>query len=848
MDFRGGGWSGLKLLGAGLTFGVLISATPGSAQTSSPGQDEPATTKKENLTPAQRALNVDPTQRFRLTVPVFYDQTPIASMEAEVATSGEFEAAREDVLAVLSNVLNESALAEVEQSLAGVEVVTPIEAEQAGFQMVFDPQSVGLRLTTARDARQDTDLRLNEPRDTSAIFDNSPEPATVSAFVNLTAGAIIDGGDDTEVGALLGGTGALRLFDLVFRGSTLYDTTDDEFEFGSAQMIYDIIDHDIRMTAGDINTIGGDLIGTEDVIGMSLSHQSGRFGRPRALSPLTAETFDLDRSATVEIYVNGVLRRRFRLAPGRYSLSDFDLNTGANEIQIITIDDAGNRDEINLTSFGGAAVLSPGELKWEISAGFVTEEDLVDFDFDFEDEKAVGAARVIYGVTPGLSVGLAGIVREEGQAASISFDTALPIGLVALDLAGSNSDGELGGAANLTFTPFLPEFLEYPGRGLSFSAFAASRTFSNVALPDVDNEQYRFAARFTEPFILFDTPIQTSLFGSYQRFSDDNDEQYQVGATASFGLPYDIAASVGVSWQRDIDNEDEIVGLLSLSKAFGSEYAASASYSTEDNAVLAAATYQNQLGGVGTVNATVAAQSADNTDTALSATIGYVGNRFNLIASHSQEVIDNDATGELGSTTTVTASTALVFADGNFGISRPVGDSFAIIKPHQSLGDAEITLNPGIGEAGDQMHSDFLGPLVANSLGSYGQNTLRVKVEDLPLGYDLGQGIYDVAGPLNAGYVLELGSDRAASAIGTLLKVNGDPLDLATGYVTSEDDAGFSKQRIFTNVAGRFVVQGLVPGRTYVIEIDGVPETALFQTEPGKFGVNQIGIISTTAR
>lgn len=787
---------------------------------------------------------------FELTIPFYYDNTPISSVDAKVSTDGRFEIAREDLLNVLERALSPEALADAEADLAGVDIVTPDVATQAGFTITFDQQLVALRLKTEADVRRETDVSLSEFYDNSFVFDRSPPYADFSAFLNLTTGVEIDvDGGEADVGALIGADGAIRFADFVLRGSTFYETVDNEFEVGSIQLIRDFIDFDVRATAGDIATIGSTLIGTEDLVGLSLSHRSGRFGRNRPLSSITAETFDLDRSATVEIYVNGQLRRRLRLAPGRFNLSDFGLVTGANEVRIVTIDDSGRRDEITLTTFSDANLLTPGDFRWEIAGGFLTEDDLVGFSFDLEDEDPIGSFALEYGLTDQISLGSSGIFREDGQAVSLTLDAATPLGLIGLDVAGSIADGETGGAANLVFSPYLPNLIALPGRSFSFSAFAATNDFSSVALPDADNEELSFAARFTEPFLILDTPVRTALFGSYQRFNNvDDDEQFQVGGSVGFVFGPEIGLSLTSLYERDADGENEFNILLSLRKRFGDTVATSASYTTEENRTLVGATYQNQLGGVGTVRASALVESSDDTDPAISGTVSYTGNRVALAGSHFQEIADTDDSGGIGSTTTLTASTALVFADGHIGISRPVSDSFAIVRQHPSLGFTEVVLQPGRDRLGDGMVSDDFGPLVANDVGSYTQTSLRVKVEDLPLGYDLGKGVFDLAGPLHAGYVLQIGSDRSASATGTLLNRDGNPLSYAAGRVTSPDDAGFEEQKIFTNKAGRFVVQGLVPGKTYAIRLPGVPEQNRFKSADGTYGLNQLGELKTAAR
>ena len=50
----------------------------------------------------------------------------------------------------------------------------------------------------------------------------------------------------------------------------------------------------------------------------------------------------------------------------------------------------------------------------------------------------------------------------------------------------------------------------------------------------------------------------------------------------------------------------------------------------------------------------------------------------------------------------------------------------------------------------------------------YTANSIPVDVTDLPVGYSLGAGAFDVVAPYRAGYALEVGTASSVSAYGTL--------------------------------------------------------------------------------
>src|SRR5438067_10384520 len=155
--------------------------------------------------------------------------------------------------------------------------------------------------------------------------------------------------------------------------------------------------------------------------------------------------------------------------------------------------------------------------------------------------------------------------------------------------------------------------------------------------------------------------------------------------------------------------------------------------------------------------------------------------------------------------------TAIGFADGHIGMGPPVrGNGFALAYPHASLADKAIT----VGDAtAPRAFVDYLGPGLIPDLPAYTPNNISVDVKDLPPGYSLGNGAFDVIAPYRAGYALQVGSANSVSAFGTLLRANREPLALTIGVARPlENRTQNTTVAVFTNQAGRFVAEGLAPG------------------------------------
>jgi outer membrane usher protein len=127
---------------------------------------------------------------------------------------------------------------------------------------------------------------------------------------------------------------------------------------------------------------------------------------------------------------------------------------------------------------------------------------------------------------------------------------------------------------------------------------------------------------------------------------------------------------------------------------------------------------------------------------------------------------------------------------------------------------------------------------------AYAPVNMTVDADDLPTGYSLGKGAFDISAPYRGGYALEAGSAFSVSAYGTLQNSNGEPISLLTGTAVSEKDS--SKQvAIFTNAAGKFGADGLAPGR-WIVEMatDGEPTRFVLDVPAGTDGLFKAGTLT----
>ena len=182
--------------------------------------------------------------------------------------------------------------------------------------------------------------------------------------------------------------------------------------------------------------------------------------------------------------------------------------------------------------------------------------------------------------------------------------------------------------------------------------------------------------------------------------------------------------------------------------------------------------------------------------------------------------------------------TAIAYADGHAAIGRPVGAGFAIVAPSAGLANNEVTV--GKSASGISAKTDALGPALVSDISSYTPNRIDFDVDDLPAGYDLGDGLFELMPKHRSGFALKVGSNYTISALGTLLAADGRPVALLTGTATEEATPD-RKVELFTNREGRFSAQGLAPGK-WLLEVATTPPTRYALVIPdGAVGLHRAG-------
>ena len=873
------------------TFGVALFAMlqAFSVASSLAGESEQAKTTYNRLNPTGRTIT--------MPIPLKSDSTALGEVVARINPDDTILIDKTALSERLARVVNGRTRASLEAIPGRNGFVSIPDLRAAGFDMTFDPKLLEMVFLPSVEQRPINELNLGHQR-SPRISSNLTEPALLAGYVNVSVGADYQWGPTfTDRGSDdFGGWGghieldsAIRWGNIVIENYALYDGLADlnlcpagaicDFDHSSglkrrsSRLVYDMPEQDLRLELGDVATIATGLQRSPEILGFSLEKSARKLSPGENLQSIGQRSFRLDRPSDVDVVVNGIVLHRLRLGPGIHDIRDLPLTAGANDIQLVITDDSGNRRTLASSLFFDDAMLAAGQSEWALSGGMLSY--LYDSERIYTDEMYMGSGFYRYG----LSDDVTGELDLQGDSSvvmgGLGSIVRTPWGIVGLYGAASACDAGFGGAVNLdwsvtNFTGIASE----RGESMRFSAEFRSADFhapgeflttaSGIFYPEW-NYWLRLDASYSWPI---GWGASATLSGRYAFASSQDDvilpyeiegDRYGIDLTISHQLTPTISSSLILGYSNeaylrgatfDIDGEPEFRIGLRFNIRPDDRTSLAAGYDALAGQFDASG-FRSEGNGLGRWEASIEVQQNDfDSRAATNGTIAYYGNRaearltqtsvYSGISSENFDPVSGDQR------TSLRVGTAIAFADGHVAVGPPIrGGAFALVYPHDTIAEKEIT----VGSNGETIaRADGWGPAVVSNLPAYIPSTVPVDAADLPVGYSLGAGAFDIYAPYRAGFALEVGSDYSVSAYGRLLSASGEPLALLTGVIRPVGNP--TKQvAIFTNADGKFGVEGLAPGR-WIVEMatDEHPTTYAIEVPKGTDGLFKAGTLQPSRR
>ena len=721
------------------------------------------------------------------------------------------------------------------------------DLRQLSYEVSFDQADLALTIEIPFELRDERVILLGgRPRD--HIADVIPQ-ANVSAFLNIRAGTnwiqTSPLGDTGVSGFVADFEGAINIKGVVLEGEFNYDhESDRRWRRGDIRAIYDDLDSLVRYEIGDLSVGRRPYQNAPTMAGIA-AYREFRIDPYTDPRPVGERGIVLERPAKVEVFVNGSSVRRVTLPAGRYSIRDFPITAGAiNDVEFIITYGSGEVERLVFPAFTSIDLLGEGTTEFALNVGVPYEDDQGIRRYDTNDFNVVGFYRK--GLTPTLTAGASVEANKEILLAGAEAAWASPFGSIGVQVWNDlQNPGLDSGRLAIQYNRQSSD----PFTGTSVDALLVLTGNEYRTLDQLFSEAPDMVFASARLGKVLDSETRIQLGGSY-RLSSERDifgeriEEWALSAnlSRSFGR---INANLGVDYRNNSDTGSEFAARVGIFVPLGRGTATS-SYSTRGN-ILRAGYRRAPMNTVGGFGYNVDAQISDRGNRQ-SIGASYIGNRFEADIEQTRVSSNGQSEMQLGAV----FGTALVMADGDFAISRPVANSFALVKNGSSL-DAELAIDPRGGIVGGTpkygAYSNFMGPGVVSDLNPYYYRELEVEALGVEAGTGLNGEIFHVRPGYKSGYSLSVGTGGGTvSALGNLAFTNGDPAAMLSGTVTRIDQEsgdpakandGEPDAAFFTNSGGRFFIEGLDPSGEYeiLIVINDDPQRFVLTVPDDAFGI-----------
>ena len=621
---------------------------------------------------------------------------------------------------------------------------------------------------------------------------NVYRPRDNSAFLNYRVGYT---GSDTWADSVNVSTEAgVRAADWLLLSDFSYTDSDTERDTVRlmSSLTRDWRDNLQRLKVGDFFASSGELGSTLNMGGVSFSKLYSidpYFIR----QPVADFTGMLASPSEVDVYLDGIRVRRLNLPPGEFSLENLNYYGGARDVQVVVRDRFGREQVIDYGYYFTETLLKAGLHEYSYNLGQLRQ------DYGRVSNRYsgwAGSAFHRYGVSDALTLGLRGQAGEEGFniGPQVLFRLGY-FGTASAHVSASRDREEGDGWASQAG-------YSYQDRG--FNARALVRRFS---------EDYVWVGMLPGAT----RPKAEASFGL----------GYGYRAIGNFGLSYSQSSDYGgrerrittASYSRSLMREFQLFVTLGRVEEetrsheifFGLSWYpgrnTTASYTHQDRRGSITDTLQvgksAPIGEGWGYRASVERQRGDYGDGYLvSPYVQYNGRYGTYTADYLSR--SGDGLGD-AATYAVSAAGAIGYVDGVLGFSRPIRDSFGLVRVGEIEGVRVYQSNQEIGR------TDASGALFVPELGSYLDNHIAIGDKDIPIEYALAEKERFVSPPFRSGSVIHFDVTRIQAFTGFLkVRVDGDVRPAEYYEVTL---AGMGKTQTFpTGRGGEFYLENLEPG------------------------------------
>ena len=602
--------------------------------------------------------------------------------------------------------------------------------------------------------------------------------------------------------------GAINLHKVVLEGLGEY-SRDNHWKRSMTRLVYDQPEYMFRYYLGDIST---------PIIGYQTSPSMGGFAFTKDfnLQPYTTtqpETMNgvvILRPSIVEIYANEVLVEKKNVDPGPFNLRQASLSHGINNVKIVIRNDIGDAETIDLNSYSNNLQLRKDLDQYSFNIGVISSQINGKLQYDAEDP----IISMFYrrGLNNWITLSSYTQAKLDQFMFGIGSNFGTIFGNFDADLAMSTTDSvSVDYASRVSYNYFNNNYVENPfHRQWRVSIDYLGRKFAYINDLTPDNlSSFMITGSVSQNIT---ETITSSFSASYGLGRDEQKDTHTYSLSVAKRISSGMRISCFLSNRETSDLHNEWRISLNfmynppINHMFNSVYDSknqsgrlSWSYSAFD----------------GNIRNNLSTNYSEVTPLYLSNRTSYSGNRGNVSLGYDFNEFNS---GDNTNIFNFTGSTSVVFVDGQFGWSKLVNNSFALINPNSVIKDYTIGINKRR-NGNFQFSSDRFGPAVYSTLSPYRVQEFDIELPDLPIGYEVNSDGHVLLPSYKSGFLIDLEGKAYLFARGRLVDEDNNPMVHVTAELVPFGKYSEDYTTIFTNKGGYFYAYGLKPG-SYKLFLD----------------------------
>lgn len=747
----------------------------------------------------------------------------------------------------------------------------------------YNPNSLSLDLRLPDSIRLPQSLSLKRNRQIIYNDDELSAAETFSGYTNFSAKIIHDhnSGESTQ---RVQARSVLNADNLVLENQVTWrnqenNYNDEAFNRDYTRLSVDDPDSEHRYQLGDINTLGINLQNGVALGGVSIRKYNNmnpyrRSGKQANKAVGNAQTFTITETSRVKIFINDRLQTIRQLDEGLYSLSDLQLSAGINTVKLEIMPTSGNGalEEKIFTLNYDQQLLANNESEYGIDLGLPRYREQGRYAYDADNP--IASAYYQQGLAKQMTVGVSGLSDGEQHQVGINATKSGKLGNLKATLSLTDNDNHRDFGSKIEYryraNKNLPNlFLSSEYYGKDFSSLRYQTTENRLAGYE-QQTQHRLHAQVSQQF---DHQLQVSMSGQYATKHDSAEAQKSASLSLRKQFEGGKSASINMRYQNG-DYEDKSaqvhlhIPFVDDKQQKGRYKTFDTRYDTLDESIISRFSLSPK-GNLGkdSLATSVTHHHYKNSDS-VSATLSYRDPRFESTVSH--QVSKRQGEDDYQHRSQVNVNTAVAFAGDAVALSRPIQDSFAIVKAPDNqqlsaekrqaiaVAKGDMSFRREQGNALPDYYHGVIGkqgmPAVI-ALSDYHQTQINVDSTALPLGSDPDATEFKVRPNYHQGYQLQAGGELGVIIDAVLKDEKGNVLSLKGGELiavasTKNKSKKRKAQSFFTNRAGRLRLS--LPVGRYKLELYDYPHLAETwidvpnkQGEQYDLGVVQIAINQT---